>query len=60
MPLMETKTHFGIQTGAVAPMPHEIRIDLGATYNLSNSATCQGKTINGTIKDYGFTSVVME
>ncbi len=46
MPLMETKTHFGIQTGARSSTPHEIRIDLGATYNLSNSATAKARRPN--------------
>ncbi|MGY1465242.1 M6 family metalloprotease domain-containing protein (plasmid) [Bacillus toyonensis] len=40
----------------VAPMPHEIQIDLGATYNLSKFSYLprQDGQINGTIKDYEF------
>ncbi|MED3542126.1 M6 family metalloprotease domain-containing protein [Bacillus toyonensis] len=40
----------------VAPMPHEIQIDLGASYNLSKFSYLprQDGQINGTIKDYEF------
>ncbi|PET92644.1 M6 family metalloprotease domain-containing protein, partial [Bacillus cereus] len=40
----------------VAPMPHEIQIDLGAIYNLSKFSYLprQDGQINGTIKDYEF------
>ncbi|MGH1162551.1 M6 family metalloprotease domain-containing protein (plasmid) [Bacillus mycoides] len=40
----------------VAPMPHEIQIDLGTTYNLSKFSYLprQDGQINGTIKDYEF------
>ncbi|ENQ3106064.1 M6 family metalloprotease domain-containing protein [Bacillus cereus] len=40
----------------VAPMPHEIQIDLGATYSLSkfNYLPRQDGQVNGTIKGYEF------
>ncbi|WP_242220945.1 M6 family metalloprotease domain-containing protein [Bacillus cereus group sp. BfR-BA-01380] len=40
----------------VAPMPHEIQIDLGATYNISKFSYLprQDTQVNGTIKDYEF------
>lgn len=40
----------------VAPMPHEIQIDLGATYNISKFSYLprQDSQVNGTIKDYEF------
>ncbi|SFC99356.1 M6 family metalloprotease domain-containing protein [Bacillus sp. 491mf] len=42
--------------GPAAPMPHEIQIDLGATYNISKFSYLprQDTQVNGTIKDYEF------
>jgi len=49
-------TYWHTNTSPVAPMPHEIQIDLGATYSLSKFSYLprQDGQVNGTIKGYEF------